>query len=62
MELRFSSNVEAITAVDWYFAELSERHYRDDVKLLEDHWNKCTEVKGGYIEYKNIFRTNNSIF
>ena len=46
---RFSSNEEAITAVNGY-TELSERHYRDDVKLLEDHWNKCIEVKGDYIE------------
>ena len=47
---RFSSNEEAITAVDGYFAELPESHYRDGIKLLEDHWNKCIEVKGDYIE------------
>ena len=34
---RFSSNEEAITAVDGYFAELLESNYRDGIKLLEDH-------------------------
>ena len=34
---RFSSNEEAITAVDGYFAELPESHYSDGIKLLEDH-------------------------
>ena len=29
---RFLSNEEAITAVDWYFAELPESHYRDGIK------------------------------
>ena len=47
---RFSSNEEAITAIDGYFAELPESHYRDGIKLLEDHWNKCIEVKRDYIE------------
>ncbi|XP_069968062.1 uncharacterized protein [Bactrocera oleae] len=33
---RFSSNEEAIAAVDRYFAELPEIHYSDGIKLLED--------------------------
>ncbi len=47
---RFSSNEEAITAVYGYFAELPESHYKDGIKLLEDHCNKCIEVKEDYIE------------
>ena len=46
---RFSYD-EAITAIDGYFAELPKSHYRDGIKLLEDHWNTCIEVKGDYIE------------
>ena len=37
------SNEEAITAVDGYFVELPESHYRDGIKLFEDHWNNCIE-------------------
>ena len=47
---RFSSNEAAITAVDKYFAELPKSHYRDGIKILGNHWNKCIEVKGDYIE------------
>ena len=47
---RFSSNEEAIAAVEQYFAELPENHYRDGIKLLEDLWNKCVQVEGDYIE------------
>ena len=47
---RFSSNEEAIAAVEQYFAELPENHYRDGIKLLEDRWNKCVQVEGDYIE------------
>ena len=45
---RFSSNEEAITAVDVYFAKFWESHYRDGIKLLEDHSNNCIEVKRDY--------------
>ena len=34
---RFSTNEEAITAVDGYFAELPESYYTDGIKLLEDY-------------------------
>jgi len=47
---RFSSNEEAISVVEQYFAELPENHYRDGINLLQDHWNKCIEVEGDYIE------------
>lgn len=46
----FSSNEEATAAVEAYFAELPENHYRHGVELLEERWNKCIEVDGDYIE------------
>ena len=47
---RFSSNEEAITAVDGYFTELPESHYRNGIQLLDDNWNKLFEFKEDYIE------------
>lgn len=46
---RFSSNEEVIGAVERYFADLPEKHYRDGIHRLEDRWTKCIEVEGDYI-------------
>lgn len=46
----FLSNEEAIAAVEAYFADLPETHFRDGIKLLESHWAKCIKVNGDYIE------------
>jgi hypothetical protein len=47
---RFSSNQEAIAAVEGYFADLMKNHYRDGIIVLEKRWNKCISLKGDYIE------------
>jgi hypothetical protein len=47
---RFSSNQEAIAAVEWYFADLTKNHYRDGIMALEHRWNKCISLKGNKIE------------
>ena len=47
---RFSSNQEAIAAVEGYFADLMKNHYRDGIMALEHHWNKCISLKGDYGE------------
>jgi histone-lysine N-methyltransferase SETMAR len=36
---RFSSNQEAIAAVEGYFADLMKNHYRDGILALEHRWN-----------------------
>jgi hypothetical protein len=46
----FSSNQEAIAAVEGYFADLTKDHYRDGIMELEHHWNKCSSLKGDYVE------------
>jgi histone-lysine N-methyltransferase SETMAR len=46
----FSSNQEAITAVERYFADLTKNHYRDGIMALEHRWNKCIGLKKNYIE------------
>jgi len=43
---RFSSNQEAISAVERYFADLTKNHYRDGIMALEHRWNKYISVKG----------------
>jgi hypothetical protein len=43
---RFSSNQEAITAVEGYFADLTKNHYRDGIMALEHRWNKYISLKG----------------
>jgi hypothetical protein len=47
---RFSSNQEAIAAVEGYFAELTKNHYRDGIMALEHHWNKYISLKGDYVK------------
>jgi histone-lysine N-methyltransferase SETMAR len=45
----FSSNQEAIAAVEAYFADLMKNHYRDGIMALEHRWNKCISYKGDYV-------------
>jgi hypothetical protein len=47
---RFSSNQEAIAAVEGYFADLTKNHCRDWIMALEHRWNKCFSLKGDYVE------------
>jgi len=47
---RFSSNQEAIAAVEGYFADLTKNHYRDRIMVLEYRWNNCISLKGNYVE------------
>jgi len=47
---RFSSNQEAIAAVEGYFADLIKNHYRNRIIALELRWNKCISLKGDYVE------------
>jgi histone-lysine N-methyltransferase SETMAR len=45
----FSSNQEAIAAVEGYFADLMKNHYGDGIMALEHRWNKCISLKGDYV-------------
>jgi hypothetical protein len=47
---RFSSNQEAIAAVEGHFADLTKNHYRDGIMALEHRWNKCVSLKEDYVE------------
>ena len=47
---RFSSNQEAIAAVEGYFAYLTKNHYRDGIMAPEHRWNKRISLKGDYVE------------
>jgi histone-lysine N-methyltransferase SETMAR len=47
---RFSSNQEAIAAVEGYFADLMKNHYRDGIMALEHCWNKRISLKGDYVQ------------
>jgi histone-lysine N-methyltransferase SETMAR len=42
---RFSSNQEAIVAVEGYFADLPKNHYRDRIMALDHRWSKCISLK-----------------
>ena len=46
----FSSNQEAISAVEGCFADLTKNHYRDGIMVLEYRWNKCISLKGDCVE------------
>jgi hypothetical protein len=59
---RFSSNQEAIVAVERYFADLTKNHYRDGIMALVHRWNKRISLKGDYVENDNNFEIINSCF
>ena len=46
----FSSNQEAVSAVEGCFADLTKNHYRDGIMVLEYRWNKCISLKGDCVE------------
>jgi hypothetical protein len=47
---RFSSNQEAIAAIEEYFGDLTKNHYRDGIMALEHGWSKCISLKEDYVE------------
>jgi len=58
---RFSSNQEAIAAVEGYFADLMKNHYRDGIMVLEHRWNKCISLSL-MLKNKNNFEIINLFF
>ena len=38
------------TAVEAYFADLPDSHFRDGIHRLENGWSKCINVQGDYTE------------
>jgi histone-lysine N-methyltransferase SETMAR len=46
----FSSNQEAIAAVEGYFADLTKNHYWDGIMALVHRWNKRISLKEDYVE------------
>lgn len=47
---RFYSNDELKAETDAYFEGLPKSYYLDGIKKLEDHWRRCIDLKGEYIE------------
>jgi histone-lysine N-methyltransferase SETMAR len=47
---RFSSNQQAIAAIEGYFADLTKNHYRDRIMALEYRWDKFVSFKGHYVK------------
>ena len=45
---RFSSNEEAITFVNNYFAEKNAEYYLDGLQRWEHRWEKCVEIQEDY--------------
>jgi histone-lysine N-methyltransferase SETMAR len=46
----FSSNQEAIAAVEGYVANLTKNHYGDGIMALDHRWNKCISFNGDHVE------------
>ncbi|XP_015432649.1 PREDICTED: histone-lysine N-methyltransferase SETMAR-like [Dufourea novaeangliae] len=48
---RYQTNEEAMEAVNEYFGDLEESHFRRvGVEKLEKRWTKCIELRGDYVE------------
>ena len=50
---RFSSNEEAITFANNYFAEKNAEYYLDGLQRWEHRWEKCVELQRDYVEKQN---------
>jgi len=47
---RFNSNQKVIAEMNAYFAQLNQFYYSEGINKLEQHWTKCINLKGDYIE------------
>jgi histone-lysine N-methyltransferase SETMAR len=47
---RFANNEEVESAVDGYFEELDNSHYKQGIEATEHRWKKCISLKGDYVE------------
>lgn len=47
---RFSSNEEAISFVNSYFADKDAKYYLEGLQRWEHRWEKCVELQGDYVE------------
>ncbi|EGI61648.1 Histone-lysine N-methyltransferase SETMAR [Acromyrmex echinatior] len=47
---RFTIREQLIAETEAYFEGLDKSYYSDGLKKLENHWIKCIELKGDYVE------------
>ena len=47
---KFESNDQVIVVTETYFANIQKTCFSGGLKKLEHPWNKCTELKGDYVE------------
>ena len=47
---RFESNEEVEWETEGYFRSVDKSYYLEDIKMLEDRWTRCIELKEEYIE------------
>ena len=47
---RFESNEEVEWETEGYFGGFDKSHYLKGIGKLKDHWTRCIEIKGEYIE------------
>ena len=44
-----------MAAIDEYFERFATFYFFEGIKRLEEHWAKCVEVEGDYVEKKKEF-------
>ena len=47
---KFANNEEVESAANSYFGELNDSHYKQGIEAIEHRWEKCIELKEGYVE------------
>jgi len=47
---RFTTREQLIAETQAYFEGLDKSYYSDGLIKLENHWLKCIELKGDYVE------------
>ena len=46
----FANNKEVESAVSGFFEEHNGSHYKLGIEAIEHGWEKCTELRGDYVE------------
>ena len=47
---RFASSEEDISETEVYFRAKDKLFYKKGIKLLEQRWNQCITLEGGYVD------------
>lgn len=58
----FATNTDVIGAVEAYLEDQDSSFYKEGICKLHNHWNKCVNLQGDYVEKKKVSVYQKKIF